>query len=87
MIDLNMFIFALKCTWVRKKFGKDGKWKSIFLTMVDIDKVLKLGNGYCMNCMIKVKNNFWRDVFKAWQMAFDMGDNSNWDYFCHLLYG
>ena len=81
MIDLNMFITALKCTWVRKIFGKEGKWKSILLTMVDLEKVLKLGNGYCMNCMSKVKNNFWQDVFKAWQMVFDMGDNCNWDYF------
>ena len=71
MINLNLFILALKTTWVRKLFRTEGKWDNILFS-TNQEKLFNFGNGYISYIKENVvKNKFWKDVFHAWNTFID----------------
>jgi hypothetical protein len=43
MINLNLFILALKTTWVRKLFRTEGKWDNILFSTINQEKLFNFG--------------------------------------------
>ena len=58
MINLNLFILALKTTWVRTEC----KWDNILFSTINQGKLFNFGNGYISYIKENVKNKFWKDV-------------------------
>ena len=82
MINLNLFILALKTTWVRKLFRTEGKWDNILFSTINQEKLFNFGNGYISYIKENVvKNKFWKDVFHAWNTFIDKEENFTWEYF------
>ena len=62
MINLNLFILALKTTWVRKLFRTECKWDNILFSTINQEKLFNFGNGYISYIKKNVvKNKFWKD--------------------------
>ena len=81
MINLNLFILALKTTWVRKLFQTECKWDILFST-INQEKLFNFGNDYISYIKENVvKNKCWKDVFHAWNTFFDKEENFTWEYF------
>ena len=71
MINIQLFIRSLKISWIRRFVLQDAKWKTF------IDQYLNTAETKC-NCFSvgskyikvlyenKIKNPFWKDVFKSW---------------------
>ena len=82
MINLNLFILALKTTWVRKLFRTECKWDNILFSTINQEKLFNFGNGYISYIKENVvKNKFWKDVFHAWNTIIDKEENFTWEYF------
>ena len=82
MINLNLFILALKTTWVRKLFRTECKWDNILFSTINQEKLFNFGNGYISYIKENVvKNKFWKDVFHAWNTFIDKEENFTWEYF------
>ena len=81
MINLNAFMSALKCTWIRRFFRKDCKWQNVFLSHIDSKKFFSCGISYIKTLIPIVKNDFWKDVLKAWQMVVQREESDQWDFF------
>jgi hypothetical protein len=45
-ITKNLFILALKTTWVRKLFRTECKWDNILFSTINQEKLFNFGNGY-----------------------------------------
>jgi hypothetical protein len=66
MINLNLFILALKTNWVRKLFRTEYKWENILCSTINQEKIFNFDNGYISYIKENVvKNKFWKDVFHA----------------------
>ena len=81
MINLNLFILALKTTWVRKLFRTECKWDNILFSTINQEKIFNFGNGYISYIKENVKNKFWKNVFHAWYTFIDKEENFTWEYF------
>ena len=82
MINLKLFILALKTTWVRKLFRTECKWDNILFSTINQEKLFNFGNGYISYIKENVvKNKFWKDVFHAWYTFIDKEENFTWEYF------
>ena len=68
MVQLEHFIMALKITWVRRLIKKNAPWVKLFRHQIisDINKLLYVGSQLGLEINKKITNNFWIDVFKAW---------------------
>ena len=88
MINLNLFILALKTTWVRKLFRTEGKCDNILFSTINQEKLFNFGNGYISYIKENVvKNKFWKDVFHAWNTFIDKEENVHGNIFCLLHCG
>lgn len=81
MIDLNVFINALKSTWIRRFCEKNCKWQNIFMSYIDKNKLFSCGGAYIKNLYLKIKNYFWKDVLRSWEMLIDRERDTDWEYF------
>ena len=81
MINLNLFILALKTTWVRKLFRTECKWDNILFSTINQEQLFNFGNGYISYIKENVKNKFWKNVFHAWYTFMDKEENFTWEYF------
>lgn len=81
MIDLYSFTMALKSSWIRRFFQRDNKWQSILMSDIDKNKLFNCGVQYIKQVSLLIKNNFWKDVFRAWEMIIDKERNLDYDYF------
>ena len=83
MIDLNVFINALKSTWIRRFCEKNCKWQNIFMSYIDKNKLFSCGGAYIKNLYLKIKNYFWKDVLRSWEMliARERERDTDWEYF------
>ena len=71
MIDIYAYVKALKVIWMRKALDetKVHTWKSLLLsTYPEIKKVVCFGQSYLSVVIGKVKNNFWKDCLKAFNV-------------------
>ena len=63
MIYLNLFILALKTTWVRKLFRTECKWNNILFSTMNQEKLFNFGNGYISYIKENLVNNFGKMCF------------------------
>ena len=88
MINLNLFILALKTTWVRKLFRTECKWDNILFSTLNREKIFNFGNGYISYIKENVvKNKFGKDVFHAWNTFIDKEETLHGNIFCLLHCG
>lgn len=81
MIDLYSFTMALKSLWIRRIFQRDSKWQSILMSDIDKNKLFNYGVQYIKQVCLHIKNSFWKDVFRAWEMIIDKERNMDYEYF------
>ncbi|XP_063415179.1 uncharacterized protein LOC134697074 [Mytilus trossulus] len=83
MINLSAFILALKCTWIRRLFKTDNKWQNVFLSNVhvELEKFYGCGSVYIQKLQQHIKNKFWQDVLKAWQLLREKEEYDSWECF------
>ena len=62
MININVFIAALKVTWIRLILN-DGKWANI--TQISLKELSDFGDAYILNKMKTILNPFWADVLSS----------------------
>lgn len=65
MINLTAFAQALKITWLRRIFQNESKWQLFIKRAIEIDKIACCGSEYTKSVLNNLKNDFWKDVFKA----------------------
>ena len=80
MINLKAFSQALKITWLRRVLQKESKWQLFIKRAVAVERVFSCGSQYTKATLQKLKNNFWKDVFKA-LLVFQQQVNVNMDKF------
>lgn len=78
MINLIAFTQALKITWLRHILQKESKWQLLIRKFVNIENVFCCGSEYTELALKKLKNYFWKDVFKALS-NFQKHLNVDWD--------
>lgn len=81
MINLIAFAQALKITWIRRMFQNQSKWQLLIKEVVAMEKIICFGSEYTKTVLSKIKNDFWKDVFKAvlnlqLQLKVDWDENS-----------
>jgi hypothetical protein len=75
MINISAFIKALKLTWLRR-FVKGGVWTNILIEKVELNKLYNCGKNYVDKIVAKFKNEFWKDVFKAYSEFTEIKTNN-----------
>ena len=69
MVNIQFFIKSLKCTRFRKLLNSSGEssWKQFVLDYLpsSFSNCLQYGNFYYNFVSKKIRNPFWKDVFKA----------------------
>lgn len=65
MINLKSFSQALKITWLRRVLRKESKWQLFIKRAVEVERIFSCGSDYTKAMLQKMKNNFWKDVLKA----------------------
>lgn len=81
MININNFIAAMKCTWVRRLYNSNSKWQNIFMSQVDKDKFFSYGDEFIKQLKIKTVNRFWQDVLESLLLLIEKEQNQDWSYF------
>lgn len=69
MVDINNFITALKCSWIKRLTKSYKPWMDIFYTINGHDFLQKLydfGDTFVLECLHKENNAFWKDVLYSW---------------------
>ena len=68
MVDIKLFLAALKISWLKRILHDDGKLSKILQAMCPlIQNVKQQGGEFASIIMQRVKNTFWVDVFKHYK--------------------
>ena len=69
MVDVNSFLSALQISWLKRILCDNGKITNILLKMCPLIQNGKQTGGEFANIIVmqRVKNTFWRDVFKHYK--------------------
>ena len=72
MINLENFVKAMKCTWIRRLITGDCKqWITLFQTQCcPIKNIYNLGPQGVISLVSKSKNTFWSEVFESWEFIY-----------------
>ena len=72
MINLEMFVKALKCTWIRRLISSDNnQWATLFESQCcSIKTICDFGPHGSHDLVSKAKNPFWSEVFEAWDYVY-----------------
>ena len=71
MVDVNMFMYALKITWLRKLLTNENKYSFIVKEVVpDIYESFKYGNVFLDINGSQIENKFWKDVIDSFNLFF-----------------
>ena len=65
MINIKTYAEALKLTWIRRILQKESKWQLLLKTLISVEKLFCCGSEYIKSTLPLLKNDFWKDVFKA----------------------
>ena len=65
MVNLKMFMSALKLIWIRRLILKEGNWKHIIEEKLDLKDLINLSTTFIKKQKEKIGNMFWKDVFEA----------------------
>ena len=68
MINVNIFIKALKISWLRRivKHSDSISWYMYTLSKISFLNLLSLGQGYANEITKNIDNPFWKDILKNW---------------------
>ena len=68
MIDLEKFVTAMKCTWIRRLLSVNkSQWKDLFeITISSIRNLTIFGSFYINEIITNIQNNFWQNVLTCW---------------------
>ena len=66
MVNLAVFIEALKLTWIRRLLQSDSKWQDFIKFFIKSGKLVGCSTEYIKKELINIKNPFWIDVFQSW---------------------
>ena len=67
MVDVKSFVSALKISWVRRILCDNGKITKILQVMCLLIQYIKRGGEFSNIIIQRIKNPFWRDVFKHYK--------------------
>ena len=72
MVDVKSFVSALKISWLRCFLRDNGKITKILQVMCPLIQYIKQRGGEFSNIIIqRIRNPFWRDVFKHYKKFSD----------------
>ena len=82
MINIRVFIKALKISWIRRVIlnSENNSWYA--LSKIDFQKFLSLGQGYANNIKQDTENPFWKEILQNW---FDYCNNVKIETINHIL--
>lgn len=67
MINLNYYIYSLKCTWIRRLITSETKYKSIFeIYYTNVDNLITRGIEFVRKLKTNKPNKFWNEVLDSW---------------------
>lgn len=79
MVDVNMFINALKITWIKKILTNENKYSFIVREVVpEIFESFKFGNVFLDINGIQIENSFWKDVAVSLNLFVKQTRPSSW---------
>jgi hypothetical protein len=68
MININNFMTAIKCTWIRRMILKNSKWITLFksVTKLSARDLIMYGDYFLKSKNEQITNTFWRDTLASW---------------------
>ena len=79
MVDVNMFMYALKITWIRKLLTNENKYSFIVKEIVpDIYESFKYGNVFLDLNGSQIENKFWKDVINSFNLFLKQTNPTTW---------
>ena len=79
MVDINMFMYALKITWLRKLLTNENKYSFIEKELVpDIYESFKYGNVLLDINGSQIENKFWKDVIDSFNLFLKQANPTTW---------
>ena len=77
MVNIQCFIRSLKISWIRRIFGEDCQWLTLFNEIYGNAGNLFFENTWCNSLLQRMTNTFWMDVIKDWQIFCRKQQTSN----------
>ena len=76
MINVEDFMHALKCSWIRRLIqNQKAEWAILFETTIShVRKMLDFGSGWCKMLYKKTSNQFWKEIFMICYNVFEKLD-------------
>ena len=79
MVDVNMFMYALKITWLRKLLKNENKYSFIVKEVVPgIYESFKYGNVFLDINGSQIENKFWKDVIDSFNLFLKQTNPTTW---------
>ena len=66
MVNINIFVKALKISWFRRQTLNQNSIAWYMLSQTDFQKLFIMGPGYVQEIINDIDNPFWKDIFKNW---------------------
>ena len=66
MINIHIFVNALKISWLRRQIINQESISWYKLSQIDFKKLLSMGAGYAQEVINDITNPFWKDILKSW---------------------
>lgn len=89
MFDIKsyMCIKGFRSTWIRRLVkDKNSIYKILLENTIYIEKLLNTGSDYTLQMQEFLRNNFWKEIFKAFKEIQDNSNVKSWqDYCCQQL--
>ena len=66
MININIFVKALKISWMRRQilYHESISWHIV--SRIDFEKKNNMGSGYLQEIINAINNPFWKDILRSW---------------------
>ena len=66
MININIFVKALKISWFRRHILNQNSISWYMLSQIDFQKLFTMGPGHVQEIINDIDNPFWTDILKNW---------------------